>query len=127
MPIDLVSPPYGPFVTGRGAQINGRVLEAVDGGDEDGKDISASSYEVHLRAYTNGDAVALSYDFTLTKSAPTTGYFNKYVSFSSSSGADSLVWEEVLIDTSTTDTNTSSGKAERILRRWMQPVEDAAP
>ena len=37
----------------------------------------------------------------------------------------SLLFEEVLEDTTVTDANTKSGKGERILRRWLQDITDA--
>ena len=129
MSFDLVAPPYGPFVTRRGVRINGQVLERTDGGTEAGKNISNARYEVHLRSYASPDATALVHDFTLDKSATNaaTGYYDDYVSFGATAYSSGLWWEEILIDTNVIDANTVSGKDERILRRWRQAVEDAAP
>lgn len=128
---DFVDPPYGPFIVGHGATIRGQVLEKTDGGDEAGKDISNARWVVRLRSRARGSSTII-HNEVLDKSSTNsaTGYFDHYLTaaaLGATAYTAALTWEEVLVDTSTNDASTPTGYAERLLRRWRQPLEDAAP
>ena len=128
---DFIDPPYGPFIVGHGATIRGQVLEQVDGGDEAGKDISASRWVVRLRSRAQGSSTII-HNQVLDKSSTNsaTGYFDHYLTaviLGATAYTAALTWEEVLVDTSNSDASTPTTYHERLLRRWRQPLEAAAP
>lgn len=104
------------WFTGRGQPLYGRVLEATDGGDEGGKDLSGAGVSVRFRAYQAGADAAYLKEVTLTETSGTGGYYTGYIPAFTAEYA-SLVGEIVLVDTGTADAGTPTGYKEILLEQ----------
>lgn len=121
-------PPYGDLFVGRSLLVNGRVLKQHDNGTEAGLDISGGTYVVRFRAYLSPDAAATLVDEAISASADggSSGYYEETLlaTLFGSTPYSGLWFEEVLVDTGTTDLGTKTQKAEHVLRWWKQPLLD---
>jgi hypothetical protein len=122
---DLIPPPYGAAVCGRGLRIVRQIEERTSSAVFSAKDISAARWVYRIRAYTSDAATTFTYNEVITKgSASSTGWLDHYLSLGDTA-YDSLIWEVVEIDTSNADATTETGYREAVLERWKQPVVDA--
>ena len=121
--MSAVIPPI--WHTGRGTNLYGRVLEAVDGAVESGKDISGAGVSVRFRAYQAGADVTYLKNVTLTKTTGTGGYFTGYIP-AFTTAYDGLIGEIVLVDTGTADAGTPTTYKEVLLERTAFVVRDTA-
>ena len=117
-------PPYGDFIAGRGVQVNGQALRQRDDGDEAGVDLT-SRWSVRFRATLDPapatPAFVIDEQISASVDNAASGYYDEYVPLGDTA-YDALTWEEVLVDSSTNDSTTSTKKAEQVLRWWRQPI-----
>ena len=89
------------------------------------KDISAARYTYELRAWTSDDDAALIVDEVITKGTQSSsGELDHYFKCGTTV-RDTMTWQIVEVDNDNTDADTNTGKPERILTRWRQPIIDA--
>lgn len=123
-----VTPPFGPAVVKRGLAITFTVqTRSATTGLWAAKDISGSRWTYTLRVWSSDDDTdpISALTSTVTKgSAASSGELDHYHSCGATVYA-TLKWEIVEIDNDNTDASTRSGKRERVLTRWFQPIEDA--
>jgi len=121
-----VQPPFGPAVVGRGLSIQGTVrTQSATTGAWTAKDISDARWIYRLRVWLEDDDTSAVSDEVVSKgSASSSGEIDHYHACGTTVRA-AMTWELVEVDDDNADASTSTGKRERIVLRWQQPVIDA--
>lgn len=122
--LTLDRPPFGDAVVGRGLRVTLRVDHALD---DDGFEPAAfaSRYTYRLRAYDEAGALtSFVINDTVAPAASqvtATGWLDDYIPLGATAYGV-LLWELVEVDSTITDTATTTDKAEVVLLRWRQPI-----
>lgn len=119
-------PPFGPAVVKRGLAIQ-YVVEQRDPLTQawSTKDISGSQWTYRVRTWASDDDDDPIIDAELTKGAESASGELDHYQACGATVRDTLTWELVEVDNDNADAATRTGKRERVIVRWKQPIIDA--